>query len=134
MTDITPQAPSPGELPSTRRLLRTTLIAAGVAALLLVAFVLPAEYGVDPTGIGRVLGLKQMGDSKVALAREAAADAEADAAAAAAEGGQDQSNAPPAAPAAEPPAVAGDTAPGSAPNADETRITLQPAEGKEVKL
>jgi hypothetical protein len=134
MTDITPQAPGPGELPSAHRLLRSTLIAAAVAALLLVAFVLPAEYGVDPTGIGRVLGLKQMGDIKVALAKEAAADAEADAAAAASEGGQPQSNAAPGATAAQPPVVAADTAPGSAPNADTTRITLQPGEGKEVKL
>jgi hypothetical protein len=38
------------ELPSSRTLLRSTLIAAAVAAVLLVTVVLPAEYGVDPTG------------------------------------------------------------------------------------
>jgi hypothetical protein len=75
----------PGELPSSRRLVRSTLVAASVATLLLVTVVLPAEYGVDPTGVGRVLGLTQMGEIKAALAKEAAADAAADAAAAAEE-------------------------------------------------
>jgi len=49
--------------------------------VLLLTTVLPAEYGIDPTGAGRVLGLTQMGEIKVRLAREAAADATADAAA-----------------------------------------------------
>ena len=61
------------ELPSSRTLLRSTLIALAVAATLLVTVILPAEYGVDPTGIGRVLGLTQMGKIKADLAREAAA-------------------------------------------------------------
>lgn len=46
--------------------------------------VLPAEYGIDPTGVGRALGLTQMGEIKTRLAKEALADAAADAAAAAA--------------------------------------------------
>ena len=37
--------------------LKGLLIALGVAAVLLVTIVLPAERGVDPTGIGRLLGL-----------------------------------------------------------------------------
>ncbi|MFB0874672.1 MULTISPECIES: hypothetical protein [unclassified Sphingobium] len=42
-----------------------TLLRAAVAALaggaaILVLFVLPAEYGIDPTGIGRAIGLTQM--------------------------------------------------------------------------
>lgn len=36
--------------------------------------VLPAEYGVDPTGVGRLTGLSEMGEIKVQLAKEAAAD------------------------------------------------------------
>ena len=36
------------ELPSSRRLFRSTLIAAAVAIVLLVTVVMPAEYGVDP--------------------------------------------------------------------------------------
>lgn len=66
--------PSRAELPSTQRLLRSTAIAAGVAAALLVTVVLPAEYDIDPTGIGRVLGLTEMGAIKTQLAREAEAD------------------------------------------------------------
>lgn len=75
----------PQEPPSTRRLLRSTLIALAVAVLLLVTVVLPAEYGIDPTGVGRVMGLTRMGEIKTRLAKEAAADAAADAAAAAKE-------------------------------------------------
>jgi hypothetical protein len=43
--------------PSLAALGKTTLVAAAVAALLLAAFVLPAEYGIDPLGTGRRLGL-----------------------------------------------------------------------------
>jgi hypothetical protein len=43
--------------PSLATLGKTTLVAAVVAALLLVAFVLPAEYGIDPLGTGKRLGL-----------------------------------------------------------------------------
>ncbi len=65
--------PTRAELPSTGKLLRSTGIAALVAVALLVTTVLPAEYGIDPTGIGRSLGLTQMGDIKVSLAAEATA-------------------------------------------------------------
>jgi len=44
-------------LPSTRQLLKATGLSIVVAALLLVTLVLPAEYGIDPTGIGHRLGL-----------------------------------------------------------------------------
>jgi hypothetical protein len=29
--------------------------------MLLITIVMPSEYGIDPTGMGRLLGLKQMG-------------------------------------------------------------------------
>lgn len=74
------EKPDPSELPSTSRLLKSTGIAAAVAAVLLVVVVMPAEYGKDPTGIGGVLGLTEMGRIKMSLAAEAAADAEANAA------------------------------------------------------
>ena len=45
------------DLPSSARLLRSTVTSAGVAGVLLVTVLLPAEYAVDPTRIGRVLGL-----------------------------------------------------------------------------
>ncbi len=60
--------PEPNELPSPQQLRRSTIIALIVAALLLVTTVMPAEYGSDPTGIGRLLGLTQMGEIKTQLA------------------------------------------------------------------
>lgn len=65
--------PTRAELPSTGQLLRSTALAAFIAGGLLVTTVLPAEYGIDPTGIGRALGLAQMGEVKLSLAREAQA-------------------------------------------------------------
>lgn len=44
-------------LPNTRQLLKATGLSVVVAALVLVTLVLPAEYGIDPTGIGHRLGL-----------------------------------------------------------------------------
>jgi hypothetical protein len=50
--------PSPDwQAPSGRRIALSVALAAVVAAVVLVVAVLPAEYGIDPTGIGRVLGL-----------------------------------------------------------------------------
>lgn len=63
--------PARAELPSTSRLLRSTAVAALIAAGLLITTILPAEYGIDPTGIGRTMGLTQMGEIKVLLAAEA---------------------------------------------------------------
>ncbi len=67
--------PTRAELPSSRQLLISTLAAAAIAGVLLVTAILPAEYGVDPTGAGRALGLTQVGEIKVALAQEAAGEA-----------------------------------------------------------
>lgn len=58
------------ELPSTRKLIVSTIIATLVAAVILIVAVLPAEYGIDPTGIGQLIGLKEMGEIKVALEDE----------------------------------------------------------------
>jgi hypothetical protein len=57
---------------------RVSLVAVAVAVVLTVTVVLPAEYGVDPTGIGSRIGLTQMGRLKVELAKEAEEDARAD--------------------------------------------------------
>ena len=51
--------PNRAELPSSRQLLRSTAIALVAAGALLITTVLPAEYGIDPTGMGRALGLTQ---------------------------------------------------------------------------
>lgn len=65
------------DLPTSAQLWRSTIIAAVSAAVILVTVVLPSEYGIDPTGVGRRLGLTEMGEIKVKLAAEAAADAAA---------------------------------------------------------
>lgn len=66
--------PTRAELPAAGQLLRSTIIALLVAAVLLVTTILPAEYGIDLTGIGRVLGLTRTGEIKVSLAKEASAE------------------------------------------------------------
>lgn len=68
------ERPEIEELPSTAQLLRSTIIALGVALAILVTVVLPAEYGIDPTGAGRALGLTPMGETKKGLEREAEQD------------------------------------------------------------
>ena len=75
-------------LPTTGRLLRATALSFLVAGILLVTIVLPAEYGVDPTGIGRMLGLDALTSTAVetevtpidAEVREPGLDRNADAA------------------------------------------------------
>lgn len=66
--------PTRAELPSTGKLFRSTLLAAVIASVLLVSVVLPAEYAIDPTGAGRLLGLTEMGEIKNQLAEEAELD------------------------------------------------------------
>ena len=66
--------PSVDELPTSAQLLRSTVIAIAAAGAILVTTVLPSEYGIDPTGVGRILGLTDMGEIKIQLAEEAEAD------------------------------------------------------------
>lgn len=73
-SDHSSQVPSTPQLPTSAQLLRSTLIAIVVAISLLITTVLPGEYGIDPTGIGRMLGLTQMGEIKEQLAAENAKD------------------------------------------------------------
>jgi hypothetical protein len=54
--------------PSLRRLMLITLGAAAVATVLSVTVVLPAEFGRDPTGVGGLLGLKDLGGGAATLA------------------------------------------------------------------
>lgn len=66
--------PSVEDLPTSSQLIRSTGIAIAAAAVILVTVVMPAEYNVDPTGVGGVLGLTEMGEIKAQLAEEAEAD------------------------------------------------------------
>ena len=68
--------PEGAELPTNHQLNRATLLAIGVAGAILVTTILPAEYGIDPTGIGGVLGLTEMSAMKSG-ATPSAAPAEA---------------------------------------------------------
>jgi hypothetical protein len=52
----TPDSPP---LPTVPQLVRAIGLALVVAAIVLVTAVLPAEYGIDPTGIGNAIGLRR---------------------------------------------------------------------------
>ena len=56
-------------------LIRATLGSAVAAGAILTLFWLPAEYGIDLTGLGRPMGLTEMGEIKQGLYAEAAAEA-----------------------------------------------------------
>ncbi|MDZ4123596.1 MAG: transmembrane anchor protein, partial [Hydrogenophaga sp.] len=123
-------SPTRAELPTSKQLVRSTILAAVSAVVLLVAVVLPAEYGVDPTGIGRVLRMTDLGEIKHQLAAEAEADAATAASPAPAQPSEAATGMPSAnAPQAQPPA------PAPAPQApavtwrDEMPFTLTPGEG-----
>jgi hypothetical protein len=118
--------PLRAELPSSKKLLRSTLLAAVSALVLLVAVVLPAEYGIDPTGVGRVLRMTDMGDIKQQLAAEAVADAALSA--------QSPANATAAAVLATAPTAAAQAAAPKLEWRDEMPFTLTPGEGTEIKL
>ncbi|HQT51014.1 MAG: transmembrane anchor protein [Acidovorax sp. 17-64-282] len=133
--------PSRAELPTSKQLVRSTILAAVSALVLLVAIVLPAEYGIDPTGIGRVLRMTEMGNIKQQLAAEAAADAAVAAATPSPAAGQTLGMAT--ANAAQPPARAAvaaaqkEPAQAAAPKIEwrnEMPVTLTPGEGTEIKL
>jgi hypothetical protein len=55
-------------LPSNAQLLKATAVALVIAGIVLVTAVLPAEYGLDPTGIGRRLGLTALSAAPEAIA------------------------------------------------------------------
>lgn len=130
--------PKRAELPSSQQLLRSTTIAIAVAAALLVAVVLPAEYGIDPTGVGARLGLTEMGKIKTTLAAEAEADKLADAqrqtAPAPAPTAPVQAAAQVPVPAAPLAASASTAKPAAGMRSDEMTVTLKPGQGSEVKM
>ena len=114
------------DLPSTNQLIKSTLLAAVTAGVLLVTVVMPAEYGIDPTGIGNVIGLKKMGEIRVSLAKEEAAD-NAKNATTNTENKQSEVDTAVA-------ATPNVTTTGGAILTHETQVKLAPDEGKEIKL
>lgn len=119
-----PQKPDRKDLPSKAELRRASAIAALVAALIGTVVVLPAERGVDPTGLGRLLGLTEMGEIKMQLAQEAEEN-HASLFGTVFDGVFD---------AIFPPAIAQDAAQDAEAWRDETTFTLAPGESAEWKL
>lgn len=67
------ESPAPVADLSRARLLWLTLAGLVLATLLLVTLVLPAEYRIDPTGIGRATGLTRLAGARQLSGAEAAA-------------------------------------------------------------
>ncbi len=111
--------PSDREVPSTGKLIKSTILAAITAGVLLVTVVMPAEYGIDPTGVGNAVGLKRMGEIKTSLAEEAAQDAAKDAQAVVVVEAEPE------------PQIVSEAAPTQS---HERQVTLAPDEGTEIKL
>ena len=66
--------PNLDDLPTSAQLIKSTILAAVAAIVILVTVVLPSEYGIDPTGVGKATGLAEMGEIKTQLSEEAEAD------------------------------------------------------------
>ena len=118
MTNSTPEVVATASM---RELALGTLIAAAIAAVILAIAVLPAEYGIDPTGIGKALGLTALHNTSGTEAKNS-------------------ENAIVAAPVATPATTPTVGAPATITSkqvtpyrADTQKITLQPGEGLEYK-
>ena len=57
-------------LPTSASLIKATIIALLVGALVLLTAILPAEYGIDPTGLGSRMGLNGLSAADVAESME----------------------------------------------------------------
>lgn len=108
-----PVAPTLPDPPSAMRLVRATLTAAALAGVLLVTVVLPAEYGIDPTGLGRATGLYRAPEAAAEPLPESTAGGGGAVAAGAGVGSLFKSDTPY--------------------RADEMSLTLAPGEGAEIK-
>ncbi|SOB75440.1 hypothetical protein SAMN04488490_1034 [Marinobacter sp. LV10R510-11A] len=53
-------------LPSTKSLIKATGVAALIGLLALITAILPAEYGIDPTGLGQKMGLTMLSQAEAA--------------------------------------------------------------------
>lgn len=63
-------AAAPRDQPEPRKLAYATLGALAVAGVVLLAAVLPAEYGIDPTGVGALTGFARLSDASASPAAE----------------------------------------------------------------
>lgn len=100
-------------LPTLRQLLKATGIAVLVAVAILITTVLPAEFGIDPTGVGKAMGLTALSATNAEAAKLPASVATV-------------------APVVQTPA--GIVAKSDVPlRSDDMSLTLQPGEGSEIK-
>ena len=53
-------------LPSSKSLFKATGVAAVIGSVVLVTTILPAEYGIDPTGLGQAMGLTVLSQANAA--------------------------------------------------------------------
>ncbi len=139
--------PADVNLPSTKQLLISTVVALVAAFLILIIAILPAEYGIDPTGLGKKLSLTQMGEIKAQLAEEALQDQSLQG-----NSSQDKSNQNnasqdkantvtkaeeqplPAAPLNAAQAVSESVSSKVAANSEQVSVTLKPGQAAEIKL
>ena len=114
-------------LPTLPQLIKATALALIVAGAILITTVLPTEYGIDSTGIGKMLGLTTLSASSVPTSESAASIPVP-----AASTTTLPSNTTVAAPAAQasPATVTKSDVPF---RSDEMSLTLQPDEGSEIK-
>ncbi len=120
-------------LPSLPQLFKATGIALVAAAAILITIVLPAEHGIDPTGIGKALGLTKLsapsGEAESALIPGASVAMLPPSSVAAA---LPSNSVTAATPVAQTPAAT--VSKSEVPfRSDEMRLTLQPGEGTEIK-
>jgi hypothetical protein len=120
------------QAPSGARILTATVIAALVAAVILIVAVLPAEYGIDPLGTGKALGL-----TNLAAAQEQPAAAAAPAASSPAPAANDAATIVPvleASPSGDAPRMKGTFIPQAKRyQIDSREMKLAPGEGMEIK-
>ncbi len=113
---MTASAPLPYQAPP-RALARASIAASAAAAAVLLLFVLPAEWGIDPTGAGNAMGLTRMAQTDEMEDEAQAPDASAAAAATLTIAPQIKEN----------------IATSTAWRADEKTVTLAPHSGVEIK-
>lgn len=110
-------------LPTMPQLVKATVIALSAAAAILITAVLPAEYGIDPTGLGKTMGLTALSAANAQTANtptSVAKDVSVVPAAVTASVGEQSTTA----------TVSKTAAPY---RSDELSLTLQPSEGAEIK-
>ena len=71
MTQANTQAHAHIPVHSNKTLIKASVAATLIAAVILVLFILPAEYNVDPTGFGKAAGLTQLAESQQTQASQA---------------------------------------------------------------